>query len=222
MTAHRRESWGKPLERLGLALRDLVRDHPDLRVVWPMHLNPAVREPIREILGGLDRILLTEPAGYPEFVAFMKQAQLILTDSGGVQEGGAALDKPVLLFRDETERPRGLAVGLVQVVGTSRSAIIAAVEAQWRSDTPRRSGEMIETRSEMARPRSASIGSWHDDSASKSGRMRRDSGTGRIPGHRSGACRTIHPRRRDARVDRLGAGRRGRYATISTRIVHDA
>lgn len=129
VTAHRRESQGRPMEEVCAALADLVRRHGDLSVVFPVHPNPRVREVVGPALGGLDRVHLIEPQGYAEFVALMKGAYLILTDSGGVQEEAPALGKPVLVLRDETERPEAVAAGTVQVVGTDRGAIRSAVEA---------------------------------------------------------------------------------------------
>jgi UDP-N-acetylglucosamine 2-epimerase (non-hydrolysing) len=129
VTAHRRESQGAPLEQICAAVADLVRDHPDLSVVFPVHPNPRVREVVGPALGGLDRVHLVEPQGYAEFVALMKRSYLILTDSGGVQEEAPALGKPVLVLRDETERPEAVAAGTVQLVGTRREAIRSAVEA---------------------------------------------------------------------------------------------
>ena len=129
VTAHRREGQGPPLERVCAAIADLVRDHHELSVVFPVHPNPKVAATVRPALGHLDRVHLIDPLGYAEFVALMKGAWLILTDSGGVQEEAPALGKPVLVLRDETERPEAVAAGTVQLVGTDRRAIVAAVEA---------------------------------------------------------------------------------------------
>ena len=109
------------MEQVCAALADLVRDHPDLSVVFPVHPNPRVRDVVRPALGGLERVHLIEPQGYAEFVALMKRSYLILTDSGGVQEEAPALGKPVLVLRDETERPEAVAAGTVQLVGTARA-----------------------------------------------------------------------------------------------------
>ena len=136
VTTHRRESQGEPLEQICAAIADLVCDHPDLSVVFPVHPNPRVREVVGPRLGGLDRVHLVEPQGYAPFVALMKRSYLILTDSGGVQEEAPALGKPVLVLRDETERPEAVAAGTVQLVGTRREAIRAAVETLW--DDPAR------------------------------------------------------------------------------------
>jgi UDP-N-acetylglucosamine 2-epimerase (non-hydrolysing) len=110
-------------------VEDLVRRHQDLSVVFPVHPNPHVGEIVRQRLGNLERVHLIEPQGYREFVSLMKRSYLILTDSGGVQEEAPALGKPVLVLRDETERPEAVAAGTVQVVGTRREAIRDAVEA---------------------------------------------------------------------------------------------
>ncbi len=131
VTAHRRESLGPPLASIALALTDLVRKHPDLGVVWPVHPNPGVRAAVAEILKGVPRIHLIEPVGYPEFVALLKAATLILTDSGGVQEEAPTLGKPVLVLRDETERPEAVEAGAALLVGTDRAAIVRAVQALW-------------------------------------------------------------------------------------------
>jgi UDP-N-acetylglucosamine 2-epimerase (non-hydrolysing) len=127
VTSHRRENWGEPLAQVCAALRDLVERREDLSVVFPVHPNPRVREVVNRGLAGLERVHLIEPAGYPEFVALMKGAFLVLTDSGGVQEEAPALGKPVLVLREETERPEAVAAGTARVVGPHRGAIVAAV-----------------------------------------------------------------------------------------------
>ena len=106
VTAHRRENFGEPLERICQALRDLVQRFHDLSIVYPVHPNPEVRRTVDHLLANYERIHLIEPVGYPEFVALMKNAFILLTDSGGVQEEGPALGKPVLVLRNETERPK--------------------------------------------------------------------------------------------------------------------
>ncbi len=136
VTAHRRENFGAPLFEICRALRDLVEGHHDLSVVYPVHPNPAVRDVVHERLGGHDRVHLTEPAGYREFVSLMKRSYLILTDSGGVQEEAAALGKPALVLRDETERPEAVAAGVVRLVGPRRDAIVAAFEEFWGRPGP--------------------------------------------------------------------------------------
>jgi UDP-N-acetylglucosamine 2-epimerase (non-hydrolysing) len=129
VTAHRRESFGPPLLEVCQALRDLVERNPRLSVVFPVHPNPSVREPVEAALGGIPRIRLIEPAGYLEFVALMRASFLILTDSGGVQEEGPSLGKPVLVLRDETERPEAVEAGTVKLVGPHRAAIVETVES---------------------------------------------------------------------------------------------
>lgn len=136
VTAHRREHFGAPLREVVAALRDLIGRNPDLNLVLPVHPNPEAGGPLREGLGGMDRVNLVEPVGYPEFVALMKDAALILTDSGGVQEEAPALGTPVLVLRDETERPESIATGSACLVGTDRAAIVAAVERVWRGASP--------------------------------------------------------------------------------------
>ena len=128
VTAHRRESFGAPLAEVCEALRDLVDRDPGLSVIFPVHPNPAVREPVEANLRDRPRIRLIDPLGYCEFVALMKASFLILTDSGGVQEEGPSLGKPVLVLRDETERPEAVAAGTVRLVGPRRGAIVEAVE----------------------------------------------------------------------------------------------
>jgi len=129
VTAHRRESFGPPLVEVCEALRDLVDRDPRLSVIFPVHPNPNVREAVEATLRDRARIRLVEPVGYSKFVALMRASFLILTDSGGVQEEGPSLGKPVLVLRDETERPEAVAAGTVQLVGPHRRAIVEAVEA---------------------------------------------------------------------------------------------
>lgn len=127
VTAHRRENFGKPLQQICLALRDLVQRYPDLSVVYPVHPNPHVRRVVDELLVDHERIHLIEPTDYGEFVALMKDAYVLVTDSGGVQEEGPSLGKPVLVLREETERPEAVQAGTVQLVGWRREAIVRAV-----------------------------------------------------------------------------------------------
>ena len=129
VTAHRRENFGKPLEEICRALRDLVEHDPDLSIVYPVHPNPRVLETVTAELQDRDRAHLIEPVNYPQFVALMKHSYAILSDSGGVQEEGPALGKPVLVLRDETERPEAVAAGTVRLVGPHHDAIVAATRA---------------------------------------------------------------------------------------------
>lgn len=124
VTAHRRESFGQPFRDLCLALRDIAERFDDVQMIYPVHLNPNVQKPVRDILGGCDRIKLIEPLGYGDFVSLLIRAHLILTDSGGIQEEAPALGKPVLVLREKTERPEAVAAGVVRLVGTDRKRIV--------------------------------------------------------------------------------------------------
>ncbi len=128
VTSHRRENFGQPMRESFAALRELAERNADVEILYPVHPNPNVTGPAREILGGHSRIHLVEPLGYPEFVQAMKQAYLIISDSGGVQEEAPALGKPVLVLRDETERPEAVQAGVVRLVGTDKSLIISEAE----------------------------------------------------------------------------------------------
>jgi UDP-N-acetylglucosamine 2-epimerase (non-hydrolysing) len=125
VTAHRRESFGAPFESLCLGIRELARRYPDVVVVYPVHLNPNVRKTVGATLRGLDNVVLLEPLDYEPFVHLMKNAYLLLTDSGGVQEEAPSLDKPVLVMRNVTERQEGLAAGTIRLVGTDARNILA-------------------------------------------------------------------------------------------------
>jgi UDP-N-acetylglucosamine 2-epimerase (non-hydrolysing) len=124
VTAHRRESFGEQLEALCRALRQIAEVNADVEIVYPVHLNPNVQEPVYRILGGLDRVHLIEPLGYLPFLKMMEQADLILTDSGGVQEEAPSLGKPVLVMRNVTERGEGVELGFAKLVGTSTKVIV--------------------------------------------------------------------------------------------------
>jgi UDP-N-acetylglucosamine 2-epimerase (non-hydrolysing) len=126
VTAHRRENWGEPLHRIARAVRRLVAEFPEARVVFQLHKNPIVREAVRAELAGVDRVTLTEPQEYLPWVNLMKGCALILTDSGGIQEEAPALGKPVLVMRETTERPEGVAAGTARLVGTDEQAIFTA------------------------------------------------------------------------------------------------
>lgn len=122
VTGHRRESFGAGFEEICRALRELSL-RTDVQIVYPVHLNPNVREPVARLLGGLDNIHLIEPVEYVSFVYLMTRSYLILTDSGGIQEEAPSLKKPVLVMRTTTERPEALAAGSARLVGTSRQRI---------------------------------------------------------------------------------------------------
>jgi UDP-N-acetylglucosamine 2-epimerase (non-hydrolysing) len=125
VTAHRRENFGAPLQEVCRAVRHLAERRPDVHFLYPVHPNPNVRGVADAILAGHPRIRLVEPLDYPAFVAAMKQAHFILTDSGGVQEEAPALRKPVLVLRAETERPEAVAAGVVKLVGTDYQRIVS-------------------------------------------------------------------------------------------------
>ena len=128
VTAHRRENFGEPFERVCRALLALLEHNPDVQVLYPVHPNPNVRDTAHRLLGPHPRVVLCEPLDYLPFVAAMKAAYLILSDSGGVQEEAPALGKPVLVLRHETERPEAVEEGVVKLVGTDFDAIVG--EAQ--------------------------------------------------------------------------------------------
>ena len=123
VTAHRRENWGKPLENLCHALKDLARSCRDVEIVYPVHLNPNVRRTVFTILSNQERIYLIDPLPYEPFVEAMAKSYFIITDSGGIQEEGPSLRKPILVFREVTERPEGLATGGVKLVGLKRENV---------------------------------------------------------------------------------------------------
>jgi UDP-N-acetylglucosamine 2-epimerase (non-hydrolysing) len=133
VTAHRRESFGPGFERICRALRTIVERNPEVDIVYPVHLNPNVRKPVRAVLSGVQRMHLIEPLDYLPFVRLMQRAYLILTDSGGIQEEAPALGKPVLVMRDVTERPEAVEAGTAKLVGTDQDAIVAAAERLLRS-----------------------------------------------------------------------------------------
>jgi UDP-N-acetylglucosamine 2-epimerase (non-hydrolysing) len=127
-TAHRRESFGEPLQQICRALARIVELHPDVHIVLPVHPNPHVAGPVRQALAGRPRIVLTEPVDYHCFVHLLRRADLVLTDSGGIQEEAPALAKPLLVLRDETERPAGPRAGVGRLVGPHEAAIVSAVQ----------------------------------------------------------------------------------------------
>jgi UDP-N-acetylglucosamine 2-epimerase (non-hydrolysing) len=127
VTLHRRESWGGPLAGMCRALRTIAESRPDVHIVFPVHLNPAVRDDVHESLGGVPRVTLVEPLDYIQFVALMNASWLVLTDSGGVQEEAPALGRPVLVLRETTERPEAVECGVARLVGTNPDAIRRAV-----------------------------------------------------------------------------------------------
>ena len=126
VTGHRRESFGEPFRQFCLALRTIVRAHPDTALVYPVHLNPNVQRPVHEILAGEERVHLIPPTEYLPFVFLMERSYLIITDSGGIQEEASALMKPVLVTRLQTERPEAVEAGKARLVGTNEDTIVAA------------------------------------------------------------------------------------------------
>lgn len=126
VTAHRRESFGPGLEQICAAIGDLAAQHPDVQIVYPVHPNPQVREPVHRLLGGVAGVTLLPPLDYRAFVRLIRRSVLVITDSGGLQEEAPGLGKPVLVLRDATERPEGVEAGTVQLVGTDRTRIVAA------------------------------------------------------------------------------------------------
>ncbi len=123
LTAHRRENLGEPMHHMFRAIRRIVDEHPDVKVIYPIHMNPVVRQAAAEELGEDDRIHIIEPLDVLDFHNFLAHAYLILTDSGGIQEEAPSLGKPVLVMRDTTERPEGIAAGTLKLVGTTEETI---------------------------------------------------------------------------------------------------
>lgn len=128
ITGHRRENFGEGFKNICAAIAQLAK-RPDIQIVYPVHLNPNVQGPVKGLLGGLANVHLIEPLDYLPFVHLMRQAHIVLTDSGGVQEEAPSLGKPVLVMRDVTERPEAVAAGTVQLVGTDTECIVAAVNS---------------------------------------------------------------------------------------------
>lgn len=126
VTAHRRENLGEPLQNICDALKALIEKYDDVEIVYPVHLNPAVRETVFETLGGLNRVHLIEPLNVQELHNLMNRCYLVLTDSGGLQEEAPSLGKPVLVLRNETERPEAVEAGTVKVVGVDKNNIMRA------------------------------------------------------------------------------------------------
>lgn len=123
ITAHRRENLGEPMHHMFRAIRRIMDEHPDVKAIYPIHMNPAVRAVAQEELSGCDRIHIIEPLDVIDFHNFLANSYLILTDSGGIQEEAPSLGKPVLVMRDTTERPEGVAAGTLKLVGTEEDVI---------------------------------------------------------------------------------------------------
>lgn len=128
VTTHRRENLGEPMRNVYKALKSLVEEFPDVEIIFPVHKNPKVREVVNAELGNLERVRLTDPMDYEPFANLMSRADLILTDSGGVQEEAPALGKPVLVLRDTTERPEAVHAGTVKLIGTNRETVYSTAK----------------------------------------------------------------------------------------------
>ena len=128
LTAHRRENLGTPMIHMFRAIKRIVDEHPDVKVIYPIHLNPAVREAAWSVFEHTDRVRLIEPLDVLDFHNFLARSYLILTDSGGIQEEAPSLGKPVLVMRDTTERPEGIEAGTLRLVGTDEEIIFAAFQ----------------------------------------------------------------------------------------------
>ncbi len=135
LTAHRRENLGEPMVHMFRAIRRVMEELPDVKVIYPVHKNPRVREIAREVLSGTDRIRLIEPLDVVDFHNFMARSYLILTDSGGIQEEAPSLGKPVLVMRDTTERPEGIEAGTLKLVGTTEETIYHEMKKLLTDDT---------------------------------------------------------------------------------------
>lgn len=129
ITAHRRENLGEPMQHMFRAIRRIMDEHEDLKAIYPIHMNPVVRQTANEILGDDDRIHIIEPLDVLDFHNFMARSHLILTDSGGIQEEAPSLGKPVLVMRDTTERPEGIAAGTLKLVGTTEDMIYSTFKS---------------------------------------------------------------------------------------------
>ncbi|WP_440468565.1 non-hydrolyzing UDP-N-acetylglucosamine 2-epimerase [Pseudomonas sp. YH-1] len=129
VTGHRRESFGGGFERICQALMEVAQQHPEVEIIYPVHLNPNVREPVNRLLAGISNIHLIEPLDYLPFVYLMSRSHIILTDSGGIQEEAPSLGKPVLVMRDTTERPEAIEAGTVKLVGTDTANIVRTLNS---------------------------------------------------------------------------------------------
>ena len=135
VTGHRRENFGEGFEHICQALRDIARDHSEEQIIYPVHLNPQVRQPVNRILSDVNNVHLIEPMDYLSFIKLMDSSYLILTDSGGIQEEAPSLGKPVLVMRNTTERPDALEAGTVKLVGTDRDKIVDTVDQLLTDDS---------------------------------------------------------------------------------------
>jgi UDP-N-acetylglucosamine 2-epimerase (non-hydrolysing) len=134
VTAHRRESFGSPFENICDALAEIGKSHPDVQILYPVHLNPNVKGPVYDRLSGFPNIFLVEPVDYPRLIWLLNQCYCVVTDSGGIQEEAPALGKPVLVMRDVTERQEGVDAGTAMLVGTDRAVIVREVNRLLTND----------------------------------------------------------------------------------------
>ena len=154
LTAHRRENLGEPMHHMFRAIRRVMDEYPDVKAIYPIHMNPVVRQAAEEELGGCDRVRIIEPLDVLDFHNFLARSYLILTDSGGIQEEAPSLGKPVLVMRDTTERPEGIKAGTLKLVGTNEEVIYSefkrllmdkkAYEAMSRASNPYGDGHACE------------------------------------------------------------------------------
>jgi UDP-N-acetylglucosamine 2-epimerase (non-hydrolysing) len=128
ITGHRRESFGGGFERICKSIREIAINNPSVQIVYPVHLNPNVQEPVNRLLSGIDNVYLIDPLQYLPFIFLMNRAEIILTDSGGIQEEAPSLGKPVLVMRDNTERPEAVKAGTVKLVGTQIQNITSEIQ----------------------------------------------------------------------------------------------
>ncbi len=140
VTAHRRENFGKPLEQVCLAIKEIVAMYPDVQIVYPVHLNPNVQEVVYKSLNHIPQVTLLPPLDYLPMVYLMKKSTIVLTDSGGIQEEAPGLGKPVLVLREVTERPEAVKAGTVKIVGTNVESIVGAIKRLL--DDPEEYGKM--------------------------------------------------------------------------------
>src|SRR5688572_1789857 len=138
VSAHRRESWGNQLGEICQAIADVAAMHPELEVLFPVHLNPLIHAPVHSILGGRRNVRLVAPLGYLDMQQALADSYLVLTDSGGLQEEAPTFGVPLLVLRDETERPEAIEAGCALLVGTTRHAIVKEVERLWHDETAHR------------------------------------------------------------------------------------
>lgn len=134
VTAHRRENFGEPIREICSALKEVAETFEDVHLVYPVHSNPHIHDPVYELLDGVKNITLLPPIDYQSLVQLMNRSYLILTDSGGIQEEAPSFSKPVLILRNTTERPEGIEAGLAKLVGTSRKRIVEETYKLWKDD----------------------------------------------------------------------------------------